>query len=91
MLHNLHGDSTAAPHEQLPDREFQVLRLIATGKSSTEISADLALSPKTVSTHKSRILEKMHMSHRAEFIRYAIERKPVDAPRLLLPQFSRRR
>ncbi len=80
MFHNLRGDSTAAPHEQLSNREFQVLRLIASGKSATEIAGDLKLSPKTVSTHKTRILEKMHMSNQAELIRYALEHKLVDAP-----------
>ena len=79
LFHNLRGDTATTPHEQLSDREFQVLRLIAMGKSSTEIAAELVLSPKTVSTHKTRILEKMHMSNQAELIRYAIEHKLVDA------------
>ena len=79
LFHNLRGDTAATPHEQLSDREFQVLRLIAMGKSSTEIAAELVLSPKTVSTHKTRILEKMHMNNQAELIRYAIEHKLVDA------------
>ena len=78
MFLNLRGDTIATPHEQLSDREFQVLRLIAMGKSSTEIAAELVLSPKTVSTHKTRILEKMRMSNQAELIRYAIEHKLVD-------------
>ena len=55
MFRNLRGDAAATPHEQLSSREFQVLRLIAMGKSSTEIAAELFLSPKTVSTHKTRI------------------------------------
>ena len=80
LFHNLRGDTAAAPHEQLSDREFQVLRLIVSGKSSTEIAAELVLSPKTVSTHKTRILEKMRMSNQAELIRYAIEHKLMDAP-----------
>jgi len=80
MVHNLRGDAAATPHEQLSDREFQVLRLIASGKSTTEIAGELVLSPKTVSTHKTRILEKMRMSNQAELIRYAIEHKLVDAP-----------
>ena len=62
-------------HEQLSDRELQVLRLIAPGHAMGEIAAQLNLSPKTVSTHKARILEKMHMSNQAELIRYAIEHK----------------
>lgn len=81
MFHNLRGDAPATSHEQLSDREFQVLRLIATGKTITEIADELVLSPKTVSTHKTRILEKMHLSNQAELIRYAIEHKLVDAPK----------
>ena len=80
MFHNLRGDTAGAPHEQLSDREFQVLRLIAIGKSVTDIAGELVLSPKTVSTHKTRILEKMRMTNQAELIRYAIERKLIDAP-----------
>lgn len=67
-----------ALHEQLSDRELQVLQLIAGGKSITEIATLLALSPKTVSTHKSRLLEKMHLGNQAELIRYAIEHRLVD-------------
>lgn len=66
-------------HERLSDREFQVLQLIVTGKSVTDIGAQLSLSPKTVSTHKTRILEKMNMSNNAELIRYAIEQGLVAA------------
>jgi DNA-binding NarL/FixJ family response regulator len=73
------GGSNAQPHEQLSDREFQVLQLIAGGKSVTDIGTALNLSPKTVSTHKTRILEKMNMSNQAELIRYAIEHRLVDA------------
>ncbi len=80
MFHNLRGDTTSAPHEQLSDREFQVLRMIAMGKSSSDIADELKLSPKTVSTHKTRILEKMRMSNQAELIRYAIAHHLVDAP-----------
>ena len=72
-----------ALHEQLSDRELQVLQLIAGGKSITEIAAQLALSPKTVSTHKSRLLEKMHLGNQAELIRYAIEHRLVDGVSML--------
>jgi len=80
MFRNLRGDSVAAPHEHLSNREFQVLRLVASGKSTNEIATDLMLSPKTVSTHKTHILEKMHMNNQAELIRYSIEHKLVDSP-----------
>jgi two-component system invasion response regulator UvrY len=79
LFHNVRDGETGAPHEQLSDREFQVLQLIADGKSVADVAAELKLSPKTVSTHKTRILDKMHMSNQAELIRYAIEHRLVDA------------
>ena len=63
----------AAPHTKLSDREFQVFQLIASGKSITEIAQQLSLSVKTISTHKTRIMEKMGLANQAELIRYAIE------------------
>jgi len=68
----------AAPHTLLSDREFQVLQLIAGGKSVGEIARRLALSVKTVSTHKTRILHKMGLANQAELIRYALEHKLLD-------------
>jgi len=61
------------PHELLSDREYQVFSMIATGKSLTEIGTDLSLSVKTISTHRTRILEKMKMKKNAELIHYAIQ------------------
>lgn len=60
-------------HETLSDREFQVLRLIAVGKAVKEIAEELSLSPKTISTYRARILEKMNMHTNAELIHYAIQ------------------
>ena len=68
----------ATPHETLSDREFQVLKMIASGKSIMAISEDLHLSKKTVSTYRRRILDKMGMETNAELIRYAIENGLVD-------------
>ena len=65
----------AAPHTLLSDREFQVFQSIVAGKSITEIAQQLSLSVKTVSTHKTRILEKMKLSNPAELVRYAVENK----------------
>jgi DNA-binding NarL/FixJ family response regulator len=79
LFHNVRGGESGKPHEQLSDREFQVLQLIAGGKSVSDIGTALNLSPKTVSTHKTRILEKMNMTNQAELIRYAIEHRLVDA------------
>jgi two-component system invasion response regulator UvrY len=61
------------PHELLSDREYQVFSMIATGKSLTEIGNELSLSVKTISTHRTRILEKMKMKKNAELIHYAIQ------------------
>ena len=68
----------AAPHETLSDREFQVFRLIAEGKSMSEIAERLKLSVKTVSTHKANLLQKMGIATTGEIIRYAIAHHLVD-------------
>lgn len=63
------------PHRALSDREFEVLRLLASGLGPTEIGDRLHLSVKTVSTHKARILEKLNLGSTAELVRYALEHK----------------
>jgi DNA-binding NarL/FixJ family response regulator len=68
----------AAPHTLLSDREFQVFRMICSGLSISQIAAELALSVKTVSTHKTRILQKMHLTSQADLVRYAIRHKLID-------------
>ena len=65
-------------HELLSDREFQVLRMIASGKTVKEIADEIALSVKTVSTYRARILEKTGMRTNAELIRYALQTQLVD-------------
>lgn len=72
------ADSSKLPHETLSDREFQVLRLIAAGKSAKDIAAELSLSVKTVSTYRARLLEKMGLGSNAELIHYAIQNHLVD-------------
>ena len=62
-------------HGQLSDREFEVLRLLVEGKNPTDVAAQLHLSVKTVSTHKTRILEKLGLRTTAELVRYALENK----------------
>jgi len=64
---------SGAPHESLTDREFQVFSLIVAGNRITDIAEQLCLSVKTVSSHRSRILEKMRMRTVTELIRYAVE------------------
>ena len=80
------GDAAAAallqsgekpPHETLSDREFQVLRLLVEGLGPTEIGERLHLSVKTVSTHKTRVLEKLGLKSTADLVRYAMEHRLV--------------
>lgn len=64
-------------HESLSDREYQVMQLLGVGKSTGEIAHQLALSPKTVSTYRHRILEKLALHSTGDIIRYAIEHEMV--------------
>ena len=70
----LGSEYIAEPHEMLSDREYQVMRKFAAGKSVKEIAAELSLSVKTISTYRTRILEKLDLRSTAEIIRYALER-----------------
>jgi DNA-binding NarL/FixJ family response regulator len=72
------GDAQKPPQEKLSDREFQVLRLIASGKIVSEIAKELSLSVKTISTYRSRILEKMGMKNNAELMHYAMQHQLVE-------------
>lgn len=68
----LHPDHHDKPHEKLSDREYQVLRMIGSGKTVSEIALALALSVKTISTYRARVLEKMGMRTNAELTHYAV-------------------
>lgn len=70
--------SERAPHERLSNREFQVLKLIASGKGVSEIAGELSLSVKTVSTFRRRVLEKLGLAHNAELVRYALKHGIVE-------------
>jgi len=61
-----------APHEQLTEREYEILLLLAKGKSLNEIADELAISNKTVSTHKTRLMQKMNFSSNADLVHYAV-------------------
>lgn len=74
----LAGEPSGTSHESLSNRELQVLQLIATGKTIKEISAELALSEKTVATYRSRIAEKMRLASNVELTRYAMQHGLVD-------------
>jgi two-component system invasion response regulator UvrY len=63
------------PHETLSDREYQVMRMLAAGKTVKEIGEELSLSVKTISTYRSRVLEKMRLRNNAEIARYAVENR----------------
>jgi DNA-binding NarL/FixJ family response regulator len=63
---------STSPHETLSDREFEVLRLLAGGHRVNEIAEALRLSPKTVSTYRRRVLEKMNMTSNAQLAEYAL-------------------
>ncbi|UCC88977.1 MAG: response regulator transcription factor [Anaerolineales bacterium] len=78
LAFNLDVASDGPRHETLSDREFQVLQLVASGKTLTEIAEELSLSAKTVSTYRSRLLEKMNLKTNAEIVRYAIENRLVE-------------
>jgi two-component system, NarL family, invasion response regulator UvrY len=75
---DLHKDSGRAPHEALSDREFEVLRMIASGKTVSQIAHDLHLGVTTVSTYRARILEKMNIGSTAELMHYALRNHLVD-------------
>lgn len=78
MARGLHPISEAFPHTLLSDREFQVFEMLAQGQGLTEIAPEFSLSVKTISTHKSRILQKMNLNNMADLIRYALTHKLVE-------------
>lgn len=72
------GEAAGAPHERLSDREFEVLKMLASGRTVSQVAADLNLSVKTVSTHRTRILKKMEMQTNAELTHYAVKNHIVE-------------
>ena len=78
LVVELQASADKQPHETLSDREYQVLCLIAVGKTVTEIASDLTLSVRTISTYHTRLLEKMRMNTNAELIAYAVRNHLVD-------------
>jgi two-component system invasion response regulator UvrY len=70
----IYNNNDKQPHELLSDREFDVFKLLASGKSVSDIANQLSLSTTTVSTYRSRILEKMGIKSNAELTRYALEK-----------------
>src|SRR5579859_5693160 len=78
LAEGLNAPAGKSPHEILSDREYQVMRFIAIGKSVKEIAFELSLSVKTISTYRSRVMEKMKLKTNADIIRYAVHEKLVD-------------
>jgi two-component system invasion response regulator UvrY len=72
------SDYDVQPHERLSDREFQVMCMIASGKRLKEIGEELCLSVKTVSTYRTRVLEKMDMESNAELTYYAVKNGLIE-------------
>ena len=71
LASQLDGGGQRAPHELLSDREFEVMRRLGSGLTISQIASELALSAKTVSTYRARILEKMAVATNADLVRYA--------------------
>jgi two-component system, NarL family, invasion response regulator UvrY len=77
LTYYLNADAAKPPHEMLSDREYQVMLMIASGKTVTEIADELCLSVKTISTYRTHIIEKMKLKNNAEITLYAIQNKLV--------------
>ena len=77
LADSLGEDKALQLHETLSDREFEVLKLLASGKAVSDIASQLSLSATTVSTYRARIMEKMNMRTNAELTRYALEKKLI--------------
>src|SRR5690348_5325120 len=78
LMHEFSNPQPTRPKHDLTERELEVLRLISLGKSNKEISEELVLSEKTVKTHVSNILQKLHLSDRTQAAVYALRQKIVD-------------
>ena len=78
LIYMMEPGSDKMPHELLSNREYEVLRLIASGRTVTQIAEQVKLSVKTISTYRSRVLEKMRMQNSAELTHYAIKNRLVE-------------
>ena len=73
-----YGGKKELPHQQLTDREFEILRMIGMGHPAGQIAHDLSLSVNTINTYRARILEKMNLKSNADIIRYALDHSLID-------------
>ena len=78
MVRGIRPASETAPHHLLSDREYQVFNMLVAGLGLTEIGGELSLSVKTISTHKTHILQKMNLANTSELIRYALAHGLAD-------------
>lgn len=78
LAHGVTGKHDGPPHEALSDREFEVARMLASGKSVKEIAGTMSLSVKTISTYRTRLLAKLRLKNNAELTRYALRHRLVD-------------
>jgi DNA-binding NarL/FixJ family response regulator len=74
----LAGETPGQPHDRLSDRELEIMRMLASGKTVSQVAQELALSVKTVSTHRTRILKKMNLKNNAELTTYAVRKGLVE-------------
>ena len=75
LAHSIENDTEANPHESLSDREFEIMKLLASGISLTDVSAKLSLGITTISTYRSRIMKKLNLKTNADLLHYAIAHK----------------
>ena len=78
LADTISGKKTPRPHESLSEREFQILLLLAQGRPVKEIAGSLHLSPKTVSTYRARILEKLSLNNTVDLARYALQHELIE-------------
>jgi two-component system invasion response regulator UvrY len=78
LIRELEGKRAKTPHDELKDTEFEVLRMIATGKTAKQIGKEMGLSMNTITTYRSRILEKLKLKTTADLVRYAMDHHLVD-------------
>lgn len=78
MARDLIPDSDHPPHTLLSDREYQIFQMLVAGQSNSDIADELSLSVKTVSTHKTRLMQKLNLTNQTELIRYAIRHRLID-------------
>jgi DNA-binding NarL/FixJ family response regulator len=78
LANDVAGDPSRALHEQLSDREYRVMWLLASGRQINEIARDMQLRPSTVSTYRTRVFQKLHLRNNAELVQYAVRNQLIE-------------